>query len=114
MVLKPAGTKTVATLQNCGNGNDAGSKHGLGQDGSRKRRSIRDRIKGLIGRVVGLLLMQQTLSSRCSRCRRPIEIPARSFLRDEVYLAKEDWLWACGRCWDESQGEHHFNSQDFG
>ncbi len=112
IVLKPAGPKTVESLQNGRNG--AGSKHRLGQDGRRKRRAIRDRIEGLIGSVVGLLLMQQTLSSRCSRCSRPIEIPVSSFLRDEVYLAKEDWLWACERCWDESQGNFHFHSQDFG
>ena len=102
MVLKPAGPKPVASLQNGRNG--AGSKHRLGQDGGRKRRAIRDRIKGLIGSVVGLLFMQQTLSSRCSKCTSPIEIPASSFLRDDVYLAKEDWLWACERCWNESQG----------
>ena len=87
MVLKPAGPKTVATLQNCGNGNDASSKHGLGQDEGRKERSIRDRIGDFIGSVVGLLFMQQTLSSRCSRCSRPIEIPASSFLRD-------DFVWS--------------------
>ncbi len=84
MVLKPAGPKPVASLQNGGNGNGAGSKHKLGQNEGRKRRSIRDRIMSLIGRVVGLLFMQQTLSSRCSRCGRPMEIPVGSFLRDEV------------------------------
>lgn len=92
MVSKPAGPKTVATLQNCGNGNDAGSKHMLGQNEGLKWRSIGDRIKGLIGSVLGLFLMQQTLPSRCSKCSSPIEIPASSFLREEVYLAKEDWL----------------------
>ena len=111
MVLKPAGSKTVASLQNGEDRNDAGSKHSLGQDESQELNSIRSRVKGLIGSVLGLLLMQQTLSSRCSRCSSPIEIPVSSFLRDEVYLAKEDWLWACERCWDETQG---FSSQDFG
>ena len=114
MVLKPAGPEIVASLQNDGNGNGDGSKHSLGQGEGQERRSIGDRVKGLIGSVLGLLLMQQTLTSRCSRCSRPIEIPVSSFLRDEVYLAKEDWLWSCELCWDESQGRRHFSSQDFG
>ena len=114
MVLKPAGPEIVASLQNDGNGNGDGSEHSLGQDEGQERKSIGDRIKDLIGSVLGLLFMQQTLTSRCSGCSRPIEIPVSSFLRDEVYLAKEDWLWACELCWDESQERHRFNSQDFG
>ena len=114
MVLKPTGPRTVTRQQNGGSGNGAGSEHRLGQDEGRKERSIRDRIGNFIGSVVGLLFMQQTLSSRCSRCSRPIEIPVSSFLREEVYLVKEDWLWACERCWDESQGKFNFSSQDFG
>ena len=114
MVLKPAGPEIVASLQNDGNGNGDGSKHRLGQDEGQERKSIGDRIKSLIGSVLGLLFMQQTLTSRCSRCSRPIEIPVSSFLRDEVYLAKEDWLWSCELCWDESQERRHFSSQDFG
>ena len=114
MDLKPAGPKTVPSLQNDGDGNDTGLKHGLEHDEGQGRKSIKDRIASFIGRALGLLLMQQTLSSRCSGCSRPIEIPVSSFMRDEVYLAKEDWLWSCERCWDESQEEVHFTSQEFG
>ena len=114
IVLKPAGPKAAASLQNGGDGNDIDTRPEPAQDEGQERKSIKDRIKDLLGRVLGLLLMQQTLSSRCSKCSRPIEIPVSSFLRDEVFLAKEDWLWSCELCWDELHERPHFNSQDFG
>ena len=48
--------KTVASMQNGEDGNDAGSKHSLGQDESQELNSIRSRVKGLIGSVLGLAL----------------------------------------------------------